>query len=130
MSRVRVPSPALHANRSTTRPPVPGTGGRVAFGRGARHAPGDALIPAFSPQEDPMAKCEVCGNDYYLAFQVVTAGVTHTFDSFECAIHRLAPICANCGCKVIGHGIEANGTFYCCAHCAHAQVATSIVDND
>ena len=42
-----------------------------------------------------MAKCEVCGNDYYLAFQVVTAGVTHTFDSFECAIHRLAPICAH-----------------------------------
>ena len=55
-----------------------------------------------------MAKCEVCGNDYELSFQVVTAGVTHTFDSFECAIHKLAPICAHCGCKIIGHGIEAN----------------------
>jgi Rieske Fe-S protein len=76
-----------------------------------------------------MATCEVCGNDYYLAFQVITAGVTHTFDSFECAIHKLAPVCAHCGCKVIGHGIEANGTFYCCAHCAHAQGARAIVDN-
>ena len=54
-----------------------------------------------------MAICEVCGNDYYLAFQVVTAGRTHTFDSFECAINLLAPVCGHCGCKVIGHGIEA-----------------------
>ena len=78
-----------------------------------------------------MAICEVCGNDYHLAFQVKTAaGVTHTFDSFECAIHKLAPVCAHCGCKIAGHGIEANDTFYCCAHCAHAEGATSIVDNE
>ncbi|HEU4643412.1 MAG TPA: hypothetical protein VFS44_13230 [Gemmatimonadaceae bacterium] len=76
-----------------------------------------------------MAKCEVCGNDYYLAFQVVAAGATHTFDSFECAISALAPVCAHCKCKVIGHGIEANGTFYCCAHCAHAEGDTVSVDN-
>jgi hypothetical protein len=38
-----------------------------------------------------MAKCDVCGNDYHLSFQVVAAGSTHTFDSFECAIHMLAP---------------------------------------
>ena len=38
-----------------------------------------------------MARCEVCGNDYYLSFEVVAAGKTHTFDSFECAIHKLAP---------------------------------------
>lgn len=76
-----------------------------------------------------MARCEVCGNDYSLAFQVITAGVTHTFDSFECAIHKLAPICEHCGCKVVGHGVEARGAFYCCAHCAHARGATEIVDN-
>jgi hypothetical protein len=76
-----------------------------------------------------MAICEVCGNDYYLAFQVVTAGITHTFDSFECAIQQLAPVCSHCGCKIIGHGIEANGTFFCCAHCAHAKGADAIVDN-
>jgi hypothetical protein len=44
-----------------------------------------------------------------------------TFDSFECAIHALAPTCEYCGVKVIGHGIEANGSFYCCAHCAHGR---------
>ena len=77
-----------------------------------------------------MAKCEVCGNDYHLAFQVVVAsGVTHTFDSFECAIHKLAPVCDHCGCRIIGHGIEANGTFYCCGHCAHEEGAEVIVDN-
>ena len=38
-----------------------------------------------------MAKCEVCGNDYDKAFQVVAAGFTHTFDSFECAAHKLGP---------------------------------------
>ena len=44
---------------------------------------------------------------------------THVFDSFECAIHALAPTCAHCGCRIIGHGMESEGVFYCCAHCAH-----------
>jgi Rieske Fe-S protein len=65
-----------------------------------------------------MAKCDVCGNDYDKAFQVTMAGRTQTFDSFECAIHALAPTCAHCGCRVIGHGAEAADKFFCCAHCA------------
>ena len=65
-----------------------------------------------------MPRCETCGNDYDKAFQVVVAGKSHTFDSFECAIHKLAPTCKHCGCRIIGHGLEANGTFYCCDHCA------------
>lgn len=76
-----------------------------------------------------MAMCDVCGNEYEKAFQVTLAGRTHTFDSFECAIHKLAPACAHCGCKVIGHGVEANGTVYCCAHCAHHDGIAEIVDN-
>jgi Rieske Fe-S protein len=66
-----------------------------------------------------MARCDLCGNDYDKAFEVRLAGQVHTFDSFECAIHALAPTCAHCGCKIIGHGVEAEGRFYCCAHCAH-----------
>jgi hypothetical protein len=62
--------------------------------------------------------CEVCGNDYDKAFQVIMDGETHTFDSFECAIHALAPVCAHCGCRIIGHGMEDQGTFFCCAFCA------------
>ena len=65
-----------------------------------------------------MARCEVCGNDYYLSFEVVTAGNTHVFDCFECAIHSLAPVCEQCGCRIIGHGVEAAQTFFCSAHCA------------
>ena len=68
-----------------------------------------------------MARCEVCGNDYDKAMEISVGGETHTFDAFECAIHALAPACAHCGCKVIGHGIEAaDGSFFCCAHCARA----------
>jgi hypothetical protein len=75
-----------------------------------------------------MARCEVCGNNYDKAFEVVMAGKSHTFDSFECAIHALAPTCSHCSCKIIGHGIEANGAFYCCAHCAEAQGVTGARD--
>jgi hypothetical protein len=70
-----------------------------------------------------MATCEVCGNDYDKAFTVTTADGEHTFDSFECAIHALAPVCDHCGCKVIGHGVEQDDRIFCCAHCAtHAGV--------
>lgn len=71
-----------------------------------------------------MAKCDVCGNEYDKSFTVTMQGRSGTFDSFECAIHSLAPTCAHCQCKVIGHGVEADGTVYCCAHCAkHSGVA-------
>jgi hypothetical protein len=63
--------------------------------------------------------CELCGNEYDKCFEVrLYNGETHIFDSFECAIHVIAPKCAHCGCSVIGHGMEADGVFYCCAHCA------------
>lgn len=65
-----------------------------------------------------MAKCEVCGNDYDKSFEVSRGGERHTFDSFECAIHRMAPKCAHCGCMIIGHGVEAANKIYCCANCA------------
>jgi hypothetical protein len=66
-----------------------------------------------------MATCEVCGNSYDKAFSVTLAGGgAHTFDSFECAIQKLAPTCAHCGCRILGHGHEAGGKMYCCAHCA------------
>lgn len=70
-------------------------------------------------------KCETCGNDYDKAFEITLSdGARHTYDSFACAIHALAPACAHCGVKIIGHGHEARGRFYCCAHCArHAGQA-------
>ena len=67
-----------------------------------------------------MAQCDCCGNDYHAAFVVEQDGRRHTFDSFECAIHHLAPTCATCGCRVIGHGTERDDRVYCCGHCAGA----------
>ena len=65
-----------------------------------------------------MAKCDVCGNDYDKSFEVTGPRGRGTFDSFECAIDKFAPKCDHCGCRVIGHGIEAGRKFYCCANCA------------
>ena len=76
-----------------------------------------------------MARCDVCGNDYDKAFTISRGNRTGTFDSFECAIHALAPTCEHCGCKIVGHGIEANGTFYCCAHCARKEGVTTVADH-
>lgn len=68
-----------------------------------------------------MAQCEVCGNEYDKCFDVTINGHVHKFDSFECAIQALAPTCTECGCRIIGHGIEAGGKMYCCANCAKTE---------
>jgi hypothetical protein len=75
-----------------------------------------------------MPQCEVCGNEYDKAFEIIHAGNHHIFDSFECAIHRLAPMCEHCGCKVIGHGVEAAGQVFCCASCARHVGVSGVRD--
>jgi hypothetical protein len=75
-----------------------------------------------------MAKCEICGNDYDKAFKVMMNGSAHTFDSFECAIHALAPVCEHCGCRVVGHGVEKDDAIYCCVHCAQLEGARELRD--
>lgn len=75
-----------------------------------------------------MARCEVCGNIYDKTFEVDMNGESHTFDSFECAIHALAPACEHCGTRVIGHGVEANGDIYCSAHCASREGVEALQD--
>ena len=65
-----------------------------------------------------MARCDHCGNDYDKSFTVTLGNRSKTFDSFECAIHVMAPRCAHCKCAIIGHGMESDGAFYCCANCA------------
>jgi hypothetical protein len=76
-----------------------------------------------------MKKCDCCGNTYERAFQVIMGGASFTFDSFECAIHRLAPSCTHCGCKILGHGVEASGSFFCRAHCASKEGVRGAVDH-
>lgn len=76
-----------------------------------------------------MAVCEVCHNDYEMSFEVRAAGEVHIFDSFECAAHKLAPICDNCQCRILGHGLETDGLFFCCAHCARMRGHADLVDH-
>lgn len=73
-------------------------------------------------------QCEVCGNEYDKAFTVEFADGRHVFDSFECAIHALAPRCNHCGCPIVGHGVEARGVMYCCAHCAQVSGVEGVRD--
>lgn len=75
-----------------------------------------------------MPRCDTCGNDYDKAFEVRIDGRTHTFDCFECAIHRLAPVCRHCGCRVLGHGVEEHGSIYCGASCAREMGRTELRD--
>jgi hypothetical protein len=73
-------------------------------------------------------RCEVCGNGYDKPLEVRLHGATHVFDCFECAIHALAPACAHCGCRVIGHGVEIGGRIFCCAHCAQQEGVPGFTD--
>ena len=75
-----------------------------------------------------MARCDVCGNDYDKAMRISQGSRTMTFDSLECAIHALAPKCAHCECRIIGHGMEAKGKIYCCAHCAKSEGIHGVSD--
>ncbi len=69
-----------------------------------------------------MGRCEGCGNQYDKSFKIIDSNNTqHIFDSFECAINMMAPQCLHCGCKVLGHGVEASGRIYCCEHCSRAS---------
>lgn len=77
-----------------------------------------------------MATCDVCGNEYDKPMQISIGEETHTFDSFECAIHALAPRCQHCGCTILGHGIEGpEGRMFCCAHCASKGGVEGAVDH-
>ncbi len=68
-----------------------------------------------------MARCDTCGNEYERSFEVRVDGQSHTFDSFECAIHELAPVCGGCGCRILGHGVQSDDRMFCSAHCARAS---------
>jgi hypothetical protein len=75
-----------------------------------------------------VGRCDTCGNDYDKSFVITTGTASYTFDSFECAIHKLAPVCLHCGCRVIGHGVETSGAWFCCASCARQHGHAGVVD--
>ncbi len=75
-----------------------------------------------------MGKCDACGNHYDKSFDVTIQGKTYTFDSFECAIHSVAPRCEHCAVPIIGHGLEKSGRMFCCDHCATHEGVTELRD--
>jgi len=75
-----------------------------------------------------MAICDTCGNDYDKAFTVETVDRSGTFDSFECAAQALAPNCEHCGCRILGHGVEADDSIFCCANCARSSGEHELAD--
>ncbi len=75
-----------------------------------------------------MPTCDTCGNSYDKTFEVVADEQRYVFDSFECAVHKLAPTCQHCGCRIMGHGVEASGAMFCCANCARHAGSTSLRD--
>lgn len=76
-----------------------------------------------------MAICDTCGNDHDKAFTVTWQdGRTATVDSVECAAAQLAPECAHCGTRILGHGVEADEGIFCCAH--RARKASNADIND
>mgnify|MGYP002381272388 CR=1 FL=1 len=78
--------------------------------------------------ESPKA-CETCGNVYEKSFEIILNNNSHHFDCFECAIQALAPECAACDCRIIGHGVELNGVVFCCVHCSKSYGESELKDN-
>jgi hypothetical protein len=77
-----------------------------------------------------MATCEVCGNEYDRPIEVTVGGDgPHVYDSFECAIHALAPTCEHCGCRIIGHGVQDGQRMFCCANCAREAGVSGLTDH-
>jgi hypothetical protein len=50
------------------------------------------------------------------------------FDSFECAIYALAPVCEHRGVRVIGRGVQVDGVLFCGAYSAREVGKSRIRD--
>jgi hypothetical protein len=68
----------------------------------------------------PVARCEVCGYVTRSGIRIIQGGVTHLFDSYQCAITRLAAECTHCGCRILGRPVEVHQRAYCSQECVVA----------
>jgi hypothetical protein len=73
--------------------------------------------------------CATCGNFYDKAFTIILHdGASSMFDSIECAAMWAAPSCAECGVRILGHGLESEFGLFCCANCATSAGESRLVD--
>ena len=120
---------SFKTRRISARAVVTGIGDAGRIGRISLATPNQTPpLTSSRANELCMPTCEVCENDYDKAFEVVVGGERHIFDSFECAIHALAPVCPHCNCRIVGHGVEADGKIFCCVHCARQSGTTQLKD--
>lgn len=120
--------PAARPEASATAMPRPTTAGAVAPDPSAAELVPETDGDGQRQADASLQRCEVCGNDYDKCIEVLQAGRRHVFDCFECAAHALAPSCAHCGCRILGHGMEHGGEMYCCAHCGQARGVEQLQD--
>jgi hypothetical protein len=59
-------------------------------------------------RERPVAKCSVCQNEYDKTFKSLRTG-RPKYLTVSNAIAAMAPTCAHCSCRIIGHGVEQEG---------------------
>jgi hypothetical protein len=66
-----------------------------------------------------MSRCVGCGNVEGQLFTVTLYDTVElTFDSVQCALPFIAPVCAECFCQILGRGIALDDEIYCSASCA------------
>jgi hypothetical protein len=72
------------------------------------------------------ASCEVCGKSEDCCFEVHLGGERHIFDSFECAVRGLMPVCPLCGSMILGSGVQGGDRMYCSHACASVSVSVEV----
>ena len=79
------------------------------------------------PRQRPTgAACEVCGKSGDRCFEVHLGGDKHVFDSFECAIRGLMPVCPLCGNMILSSGVQVGDQLYCSYACASLTSAVEV----
>jgi hypothetical protein len=81
------------------------------------------VAPTVADRGPRAARCEVCGHATRHGIRIVADGITHVFDSYQCAIHRMAAECEYCGCRILGRPVELHQRSYCSQECLAAVLS-------
>jgi hypothetical protein len=77
-----------------------------------------------------VVSCDLCCRESNNFFEIRIARKRYVFDSFQCAIQLLAPVCAHCGKRIVGHGVEVHALTFCCTSCGAQSKSDAITKPD